>query len=113
AAGLTTRFEVQTAAAVTTAPASTCPWVHAGANGTTLVRNYIRGPSGRPATPMEIARLEYTRIFLQGDTAPFPWLLPRSVPRMFVPPPPAAGTQALLGCPFGDVAGEAPPSGDL
>lgn len=74
AAALPTRYEVETDAALTTAPDQTCPFVRLLSDGSTLVRNYRIGAAGQ-RVQLNVPSIQNGRTFLPSELGPLPLIV--------------------------------------
>ncbi len=103
-AAVPARFEVETPASNVRAPATTCPWVRVGADGTTLVRNYRTGVR-LPVAPQPVQQVVYQPILVPGvGGAPMPIAIPQLITVLKDIPLPQGDDQPLIRCPSGSAA---------
>jgi hypothetical protein len=100
-AAVPVRFEVETPASNVRAPATTCPWVRVGSDGTTLVRNYRTGVR-LPVAPQPVQQVVFQPILVPGVAgAPMPIAIPQLITVLKDMPLTQADDQPIIRCPSG------------
>jgi hypothetical protein len=104
-----TNYQVESPAALASAPTTTCPWVRVGRDGTTMVRNYMNMPP-LAVEPVAVQEIIYTTGWQFGPAGPRMGqqaILNTAI--RAIPVPAGFDEPALVNCPFGPpTAGLAP-----
>ncbi|HZS00243.1 MAG TPA: multicopper oxidase domain-containing protein, partial [Chloroflexota bacterium] len=99
-------YRNETAAAITSAPPATCPWVRVNPDGSVLVRNYGAGPLPAVA-PQLVDQVYYAPVLVEGPDGRVPVPMPRTVPVLQDFPAGAPAEERLLDdCPAADGAAD-------